>query len=255
MSSEKRFGYEWQKYNVIDLNYELQFCKWIKPLKPRDFENKKVLDAGCGMGRNSYWSLKYGAKELVAFDFDKRSVAVTKKNLSCFNNARVEFGSIYEMSWQDKFDIVFCIGVIHHLENPKKAIKNLIKAVRPGGKVLIWVYGYNNNEWIVKLVDPVRKALTSKLPLWLVHFLSYFVSIPLWISVKTFNGPGLYLKQLSDFKFWHIHSIVFDQLIPKVANYWTKQEVLDLFENFDNIKDIEIHSVNNNSWTVLGEKK
>jgi len=73
--------------------------------------------------------------------------------------------------------------------------------------------------------------------------------------VKIFKGPGLYLKQLSNFKFWHIHSIVFDQLIPKVANYWTKQEVLNLFKDFNNLKNIEIYSVNNNSWTILGEKK
>ena len=255
MSSEKRFGYEWNKYNKMNSNYEFQFRKWINPLKPGDFKNKKILDAGCGMGRNSYWSLRYGAKELVAFDFDERSVAAAKRTLSCFNNASVKFKSIYEISWQDEFDIVFCIGVIHHLENPKKAINNLIKSVKSGGKVLIWVYGYENNEWIVKLVNPVRKIITSKLPLWLVHFLSYFISIPLWFLVKIFKGPGLYLKQLSNFKLWHIHSIVFDQLIPKVANYWTKQEVLNLFKDFSNLKNIEIYSVNNNSWTILGEKK
>jgi len=255
MGSEKRFGYEWNKYNAMDSNYEIQFRKWINPLKLEDFKNKRVLDAGCGMGRNSYWSLKYGAKELVAFDFDERSVAATKKTLFCFDNASVNFKSIYEILWQDKFDIVFCIGVIHHLKNPKKAINNLIKAIKPGGKILIWVYGYKGNEWIVKLVSPVRKVITSKLPLWLVHFLSYFISIPLWFLVKIFKGPGLYLGQLSNFKFWHIHSIVFDQLIPKVANYWTKQEVLNLFKDFNNLKNIEIYSVNNNSWTILGEKK
>ena len=255
MGSEKRFGYEWNKYNAIDSNYELQFRKWINPLKSEDFKNKRVLDAGCGMGRNSYWSLKYGAKELVAFDFDERSVSVAKKTLSCFNNASVEFKSIYKILWQDEFDIVFCIGVIHHLENPKKAINNLIKAIKPGGKILIWVYGHKGNEWIVKLVSPVRKVITSKLPLWLIHFLSYFISIPLWLLVKIFKGPGLYLKQLSGFKLWHIHSIVFDQLIPKVANYWTKQEALNLFKDFSNLKNIEIYSVNNNSWTISGEKK
>ena len=254
MSSEKRFGYEWNKYNKMNSSYELQFRKWVSPLGPKDFKNKKVLDAGCGMGRNSYWPLKYGAKELVAFDFDKRSVTAAKKNLANFSNSQVEFRSIYKLPWQNEFDIVFCIGVIHHLENPKEAINNLIKSVKPGGKVLIWVYGYEGNEWIVKLISPIRKAITSKLPLWLVHFLSYFISIPLWFFTKIFKGPGLYLKQLSDFKLWHIHSIVFDQLIPKIANYWSKEEAKKLLTDFSSLENIEIHSVNNNSWTVLGEK-
>jgi len=256
MSSEKRFGYEWNKYDKINPNYEMQFLKWAYPLKKNDFENKKVLDAGCGMGRNSFWALKYGASELTAFDFDKNSVEAAKKNLSCFKNARVEFKSIYEINYKKEFDISFSIGVIHHLKYPEKAVKNLIKAVKSGGIVLIWVYGYKGNEWIVKIVDPIRKNITSKLPVGLVHFISYFMSIPLWAFVKLFKGPGLYLKQLSGFKLWHIHSIVFDQLIPEVANYWKKEEVLGLFSDFnDLISSINIYPVNNNSWTVLVKKK
>lgn len=256
MASEKRFGYEWHKYNQLDSNYEMQFRKWIGLLKPGDFKDKKVLDAGCGMGRNSYWALKYGAKQLLAFDYDQRSVAAAKKNLSCFNNCQIEFRNIYELPWQNEFDIAFSIGVIHHLENPYLAVNNLIKSVRPGGTILIWVYGYQGNQWIVRLVNPVRKNITSKLPVGLVHFLSHFASLPLWLWVKTFKGPGPYLNQLSKFKFWHTHSIVFDQLIPKVANYWRKEEAYQLFDNFrKDLKEINIYPVNNNSWTVLAKKK
>lgn len=256
MGSEKRFGYEWQKYNQIDSNYELQFKKWTGGLKPEDFKGRKVLDAGCGMGRNSFWPLRYGAKELVAFDYDKRSVKAAKKNLAFFRNAKVEFKSIYNIDYKNEFDIAFCIGVIHHLEDPKKAIGNLIRAVKPGGRVLVWVYGYKGNEWIVKFISPIRKAVTSKLPLWVVHSISYFISIPLWLFVKLFKGPGLYLKQLSGFKLWHIHSIVFDQLIPAIANYWPKDEALNLFADFDSLlENIDIYSVNNNSWAILAEKK
>ena len=255
MGSEKRFGYEWNKYSEIDPNYEVQFLKWIYPLQPEDFKGKKVLDAGCGMGRNSYWALKYGAGDLVAFDFDQRSVAAAKRNLSGFKDVQVEFRNIYDLPWQNEFDLVFSIGVIHHLENHGEAIKNLIRAAKPGGRILLWVYGHEGNEWIVKLVSPVRKFLTSKLPVGLVHLLSYLASAPLWAWVKIFHGPGPYLKQLSGFSFYHIHSIVFDQLIPKIAHYWTKEEARSLLSSFEELKDIEIHQVNSNSWTVLGEKK
>ena len=70
MGSQDRFGFEWNKYSDLDPNYELQFRRWVNPLGPDDFKDKKVLDAGCGMGRNSYWSLKWGAEKLVAFDSD-----------------------------------------------------------------------------------------------------------------------------------------------------------------------------------------
>jgi len=251
MSSTERFGYEWNKYSFIDNNYEAQFKNWIYPLSPEVFKNKKVLDAGCGMGRNSFWVLKWGAKELIAFDFDMRSTEAAKKNLAIFNNVQVSFKSIYEINWQNEFDIVFCIGVIHHLKKPKEAIKNLIEALKPGGTLIVWVYSYEGNEWIVKYINPIRKNITSKLPVQLVHFLSYFFSVPLWLFVKIFKGPSEYFKQLSTFKFWHIHSIVFDQLIPEVANYWAKDEVEELFEgsDFDELKITR--PPNNCGWTVI----
>jgi len=255
MSSSERFGYEWDAYSFMDENYEKQFRNWVSPLSENDFENKIVLDAGCGMGRNSFWALKWGAKQVVAFDYDKRTVAAARKNLEKFSNAEVLFKSIYDIDWRDKFDIAFSIGVIHHLEDPVRALKNMVNALKSGGILLVWVYSYEGNEWVPKYIDPIRKNITSKLPLELVHFLSYFCSIPLWLMIKIFCGPTPYLRQLSKFKFWHVHSIVFDQLIPTIANYWKKGEVENLFKQLS-IEDISVSwPPNGNGWTVIAKKK
>lgn len=256
MSSQDRFGFEWHKYAEMDPNYEIQFLRWIKPLAPADFKDKTVLDAGCGMGRNSCWPFLYGAKHVTAFDFDHRSVAAARRNLAQFGGrAEVLFKSIYDISWQNEFDIVFSIGVIHHLENPRLAIQNLVKALKPGGRIVLWVYSHEGNEWIVKLINPVRKRVTSRLPLPVLHFLSYFVSVPLYLLVKIFKGPGAYLKQISAFKFRHIHSIVFDQLLPKIANYWKKDEALSLLK----LPELEVVEIirpdNRQGWIVTGVKK
>lgn len=253
MGSVERFGYEWSRYAELDANYEVQFRKWVAPLEPSFFAGKKVLDAGCGMGRNSYWPLKYGAKEVVAFDFDKRTVEAAQANLKEFKNARIEFADIYSLPYENEFDLVFSIGVIHHLEKPELAIKNLAKAVKSGGTVLMWVYGYEGNEWIVKYVSPIRKAITSKLPPGLLHFLTYFVSIPFFVFVTLIPTKNSYLAQLKKFKFKHIHSIIFDQLLPRIANYWTQEEARKLFL-IVGLKGVEVHPCNNNSWTVIGRK-
>ena len=253
MGSEKRFGYEWKKYSRLDPNYESQFKNWISPLQPEIFKGKKVLDAGCGMGRNSYWALKYGAKELVAFDYDKNSLKSAYKNLNSFKNAFVVYKSIYQIDWQDQFDIVFCIGVIHHLQDSQLAIINLKKALKLGGLLLIWVYGYENNEWIVKWINPIRRNITSKLPVSLLHFLSYFCSFPLWLYLKIRPPKSAYLKQISTFKYKHLHSIVFDQLLPAIANYYKKDEAYHLLSQAG-LKNINISHTNNKSWTVYGYK-
>lgn len=254
MSSHERFGFEWNKYSEILPQYEGQFLNWIGPVRSSDFKDKRVLDAGCGMGRNSYWPLKYGAESLVAFDFDERSVGRAKENLKEFKNAHVSFKSIYELKEKDSFDVVMCIGVLHHLANPQDALRNFFNALTNGGRLILWVYGYRGNEWIVRFVDPVRKYITSRLPVGLVHLLSYFCSVPLWIFIKIFRGPSQYLTQLSNFSFKHVHSIVFDQLIPDIAHYWKKEEVLELFNGIP-FKKIDIKEPSNGSgWTVVAYK-
>jgi len=255
MSSENRFGYEWNRYSKIDPQYEGQFRNWTYPFGPDDFKNKRVLDAGCGMGRNSYWPAVYGAQGVIAFDFDKRSVSAARKNLSAFANVQVEFWSIYEIPWQDEFDIAFSIGVIHHLEQPEQALARLVRVLKPSGRLLIWVYSYEGNEWIPRFVDPVRKHITSRLPVALVHALAYLVSGPLWLVVKFFKGSSPYFKQLSRFKFWHLHSIVFDQLIPKVAHYWKYDEVRALIKGLP-LENIFVHAPpNHNGWILIATKK
>jgi 2-polyprenyl-3-methyl-5-hydroxy-6-metoxy-1,4-benzoquinol methylase len=85
---------------------------------------------------------------------DARSVAAARGTLARFPAATVLSVSAYDIAYEDEFAIVFPTGVIHHLECPGKARDRMVKAVKPGGLVLIWVYGQENNEWIVKLCRP-----------------------------------------------------------------------------------------------------
>lgn len=254
MASSERFGYEWDKYSFMTSVYEDQFRNWISPLAEADFKGRSVLDAGCGMGRNSYWPIRWDAKDVTAFDLDPRTVARARENLKQFQNTKILQKSIFEIDWKNEFDIAMSIGVIHHLEDPKKALELIVQSLKPGGILLVWVYCKERNETYLKIVNPIRLRITSRLPLPLVHFLCYFLSIPLWAFVKTFRGPGQYLKQLSKFDLWHIHSIAFDQLIPSVANYWSHEEVHELFGDIG-LKSFTIHRPpNHQGWTVIGQK-
>ena len=251
MASEERFGYEWSRYSKILPQYELQFINWVKPLNKNYFKNKTICDAGCGMGRNSYFALKYGAKSVFAFDNNSKTIEAASKNLKSFDNVTVKQMSIYDLQTTKKFDIVMSIGVIHHLDKPSLAISNLKKIMKPDGKLLVWVYSFEGNEWINKFISPIRRKITSRLPIYFLHFLSYFICIPLFLYVKCFSVKKLYLRQISGFSFLHINSIIFDQLLPRVTYYWTKEESLALFKE-NGFKSIEIHRPDNDQgWTVI----
>ncbi len=254
MASEERFGYEWDNYSGMAEIYERQFLNWTSPLGREYWRGKRFMDAGCGMGRNSYWPMQWGADSCVAFDNDERSLARARETLKEFPAAHVVRKSIYDIDWKDEFDVAFSIGVIHHLERPEEALRNMVASLKPGGKLIIWVYGHEGFEWM-RFVDPVRIYITSKLPLPVVHFLSYFCSIPLYIFVKVYRGQNGYFKHLSHYTFWHIHMTVFDQLIPTVAHYWRKDEVEALVQGLP-LQDITIyHPFESSGWVLIGDKK
>jgi SAM-dependent methyltransferase len=252
MASEARFGYEWERYNKLDANYELQFKKWLGPVTPDFLRGKKILDAGCGMGRNSYWCLVWGAREVVAFDNDDRTVAAARILLKDFPNAAVRKENIYDIQYENEFDFVFSIGVIHHLANPARAVGYLIRAAKPGGVVLLWLYAREGNEWLLWFLDPLRKYITSHLPAGLLHAFTYGLSIPFWLYLRIWRPDGEYYKQLRAFTFRHVHSIIFDQLLPRIAHYYTKEEAQELFRG---LSDIRVVHVNDQSWAVTGVKK
>lgn len=254
MASEEKFSVEWQIYNKILPEYEVQFLKWIGPLKPDDFKGKMILDAGCGNGRNSFWPIKYGASKVVAFDHAKQTVEVAKTNLKKFKNAQVFFGSIYDIPYRNKFDIAFSIGVIHHLMDPEKAIRELTKATKPGGLVLIWVYGLEGNKLIVLVVNAIR-SMTKFFPPRIVRLIALPLTAAVYLMAKINISRRPYVRQLAHFKFNHIHSIVFDQLLPTVADYYTKSRARELLVGNRDLEEVRIYRVNQNSWTVLAKKK
>jgi len=251
--SPDRFGYEWNKYSTNMSQYEEQFRRWLPFFAPRDWEAKRFIDVGCGMGRNSFWPMTYGAAGGVAADIDNRSLAAARRTLALYPTLEVRKCSAYDLPWFDEFDISFSIGVIHHLASPDIALKAMIKATKPGGNVAIWVYGRENNGWFLRVLDPARKLLFSWLPISWVHALSLPPTALLWLLLRCGLNQIEYFRLLRTFSFQHLRSIVFDQMLPRIANYWTKSEVEALMRDAG-LDEVELAWVNQMSWAARGRK-
>jgi SAM-dependent methyltransferase len=205
------------------------------------------------MGRNSYWPLKYGAAGGVAVDIDERSLESARRNLRRFSTMQVMRMSAYDLHFEGRFDVAFSIGVIHHLEHPQRALEKMARAVKPGGRVLIWVYGAENNRWLVSVLDPLRRMLLSRLPVGLTHHLSFYPAALLWALLRLGVRPIEYFRLIAGFEFAHLRAIVFDQMLPRIAHYWRREEIARMMEAAG-LEDVRLTWVNQMSWSAIGTR-
>jgi SAM-dependent methyltransferase len=260
------FGYEWthEGANKLRDHDEEQFRDWVAPLGPEDFRGRVVLDAGCGMGRWAACVARAGAKAVVCVDLGD-GVESAFANLRSAPNVHVIQADIHRLPLRRAFDLAYSIGVLHHTPDPEKAFGCVASRVAPGGRICAWVYGREGNGWIVWLVDPIRKGVTSRLPRPLLWALSTAITAPLqaFLRLAFRRAPDgaatarfpvpyrAYFAWMARYDFRHNRAIVFDHLVPRLAFYVRREDFRGWFAR-QGIADPLISSRNGNSWRGLG---
>ncbi|GAK55314.1 methyltransferase type 11 [Candidatus Vecturithrix granuli] len=267
----ERFGQQWDAFDFIDVErYQMQFLDWIAPISREFFQHKLILDAGCGKGRHCIAASRFQAQEVIGIDLAEGSVRAAFRNTRNIPNIHIIQTDIYALPFRENlFDYIYSIGVLHHTPEPKQAFTCLVKKLKPGGTVSAWVYSKEGNGWVITLVNPLRKYVTSKFPLPIVKSIAFILTIGLQCALKCVYAPlnayqifhpcsrylpyNEYLYYISKFPFHELYCIVFDHLLPEIALYIEKEEFSSWFDEC-HLHDICITSRTNNSWRGKGEK-
>lgn len=104
-----------------------------------DITGKRLLDLGCGAGENSVYFAKKGAL-CTAADYSQGMVEVALK-LAEINGVKIEGCTVNAMALDfpdNSFDIVYASNLLHHLPEPEKAIREMHRVLKPGGKACFW---------------------------------------------------------------------------------------------------------------------
>jgi 2-polyprenyl-3-methyl-5-hydroxy-6-metoxy-1,4-benzoquinol methylase len=253
--SPDRFGYEWSTYAEILPESRLQLERWLGSTGLETSSGKLILDVGCGMGRNSYWYLQAGAAGVLALDIDSGSLEAARRNLAAFPNARVEHASAYELdpTRHGTFDRVTCIGVLHHLEQPEEALRRMWACVRPGGALVLWCYARDGNRLLLPMIQMLR-AVGSRVPIGVSHALAKGITLAAWPAIQLLPWRTEYYRRLRALSFRNVESIIFDQMLPRIAHYWTRADMERLVAPLaDGIPHVEF--VQGNSWHVRVERR
>jgi len=265
-ATANKFGWSWQQFSHEDEKYAEQFLRWIAPVTADFFRGKAVLEGGCGKGRHTRRVAGWGARDIVAVDLSS-AVEVAFASTRGIENAHIIQADIYHLPLRRVFDYAFSVGVLHHLPDPRGGFQSLVSKVKPGGHVSAWVYGAENNGWIVKLVNPVRERITSRIPSRLLFHLSRLPTAIMYVLSKLVYGPlnqsrrgrtiarhlfyNDYLDFVSAFNWREQHSIVFDHLVAPTAFYISRDEFEAWWREIK-ANEVVIGWHNKNSWRGFG---
>lgn len=160
------FGFQWNKFRRTQLDShtglpisrERFFAStgWL----PQALVGKVLLDVGCGAGRFAEIALSTGAR-VVALDYSPAAEACWQ-NFGFHPGLDVVQGDIYHLPFRaNTFDCIYCLGVLQHTPDVRRAFLSLPEVLRPGGRLAVDVYpkSVQNILWPKYWLRPVTKRM------------------------------------------------------------------------------------------------
>jgi ubiquinone/menaquinone biosynthesis C-methylase UbiE len=137
------FGEEWTHYDQRDADPgELQsaFARYFSifpwsslPARPAGF------DLGCGSGR---WAKLVAPRvaRLHCFDASEAALRVARGNLREQTNCEFVLSSVELPLPDESMDFGYSLGVLHHVPDTAAAIRALVRKLKPGAPLLLYLY-------------------------------------------------------------------------------------------------------------------
>jgi len=202
---------EWQsfiKYNLLEKHFNL--------------EGKVVADVGCNNGYYMFRMLSQNPKKVVGFD----PMALFNLQFEFINHFIKSDKLKYELLgvehipfYEEKFDTIFCLGVLYHRSDPVNMLKQLKQGLKKGGEAIIDTFIIEGDEEIA--LTPKRYAKMRN-----VYFIPTINALKNWAEIAKFSEFELLEIKPTD-------------LNEQRKTDWIEGESLNNFLNEDGTKTIE----------------
>ena len=264
----KSFGDEWSKFDQTALhddevlkifNDYFHIFPWEK--LPH---NATGFDMGCGTGR---WA-KLVAKRVGHLHCIDPSTAIeiAKYTLVSNNNITYHCASYDNCKiLKNSQDFGYSLGVLHHISNTGKALKECVELLKPGAPFLIYIYyAFDNRSWFYKKIwkfsDFIRKII-YKMPPFIKVYTTDLIAILIYYPLAKLSLVLEYLKidinsiPLSYYRnrsFYTMRTDSRDRFGTPLEQRFTKKQIkkMMLDAGLSNI----IFSNNKPYWCALGYK-
>lgn len=271
VSTAQAFSTSWNNLPGGSVYSPDQFADWMTPLGPKDFCGQKVLELGCGNASLMVHAAAWEPARLVGVDLGESVLSARANMQGRAVDWEVLQGDLVEFE-SDKFDVAYCIGVLHHLKRPQAGFDAVVRNTRPGGRFHCWVYAREGNGPVRLVVEPVRRV-ACHLPWWITKF---FVATPLvvpyflyakslaWLTRGGSGGLARVLRALPlfDYSMWiaqrdfaFFRHVAFDQLVTPQTRYISREEVESWMDANPAVEKGSTYIImrNGNSWKFGGQ--
>lgn len=202
--------------------------KAYEDLVPRTLEGLKVGDFGCGQSLfiNIFRDLKYDA---IFLD-------ISQNALKTINYGMKIRASLTDIPLEDDLmDVIFCIGVVHHIPEMEKAISELVRVLKKGGRLYLGVYADKS------LQATLRKIYDSTNNLFFKKIVYITTGLLIWLKNRK---NGLYFRSIEHYKRTD------DLLITPLVKYLPETQYIKLFLKY-NSKIIEIKRISSMNILII----
>ena len=228
--------------------------------KAREIKKPRVLVAGCGTGEHSIKvANRFKNSNVLAIDLSLNSLSYAKRKTEELNLKNIEYmqGDILNITNLNKqFDIIECVGTLHHMDDPYEGWKNLVDCLSPNGIMKIGLYSQLARKNVIKIRDQIKRLNIDTSDNEIKSFRDKL------IKSKTFNDQNILfsndfysLSSVRDLLF-HVQEYTFT--ISQIKNYLDNLklkfcgfELVDMLEEFRKHHFINEEYLDLNKWDFL----
>jgi SAM-dependent methyltransferase len=223
------FGFQWNRFRRTQLDSHsgvpisrdrfYRYSGWTQ----EELRGRNVLDVGCGAGRFTEVALDAGAR-VVSIDYSAAVDACQANHAGCDRHDVIQ-ADVFRLPFApDRFDFVFCFGVLQHTPDPRAAFQALAAQLAPGGRIAVDLYPrlLRNLLWPKYWLRPLTRRLPQRALFGAVEKLMP-VLLPVSIALGRVPRVGRQLR-------WAIPVANYDGIYPLDREQLREWAVLDTFD-------------------------
>ncbi len=210
----------------------------------------KVLEIGCGLGTDGAQFAKAGA-DYTGIDLTDAAIDLAQKRFDLFGLAgKFQTADAENLDFDDNsFDLVYSHGVLHHTPDTARAVKEVHRVLRPGGRVVVMLYHRGSYNYRIN-ISVLRRA-GAQLLRW-----NSGVNLVHRLTGEPVDSLRQHAKKLNDDKNGYLSSEEFlsqntDGAGNPLARVYSRSEARELFKDFSEI-ELRTFFLNKRWLPVLG---